>query len=57
MRMPDQPMREVTMPADAARVDMMSSGRFPTRTTSACDQTFSQIRRVAIKPVNAYNVN
>jgi hypothetical protein len=47
-RMPAHPIREVTIPTAAARVERMSSGLLPTRTTSACVQTLNQVRRQKI---------
>lgn len=49
-RMPDQPMREVNTPTEAAVVEMMSSSRLPTRIMSACVQTSNQMSRQAIRP-------
>ena len=43
--MPAQPRVAVNIPMLAARVETTSSGRLPTRTTSACDQTSNQLRR------------
>ena len=53
-RMPAQPMSEVMMPSVAARVEIMSSGRFPVRTTSACFHMLNHVRRAKMSAVRVY---
>jgi hypothetical protein len=51
-KMPAQPMSETRTPREAARVEMMSSGRFATRRISAWSQTLSQVRRQKMRAMS-----